>query len=333
MNKRDFKNTREKIILEFREIKISTTTEGIDIVTGALSLAGLQNFVIEDAADFQEFLETNTPRWDYIDESLLEEKQSGESAVKLYLATNAQGEEQLETVKEVLAGIRERDEAGLFGTLELEVGTVREEDWENNWKQYFKPFRVGEKFLIKPSWETIEDDEGRTVLEIDPASSFGTGSHATTQLCIEALEKLVAPGVRFCDLGCGSGILTLCAHLLGARDMTSVDIDENAVAITNGNLARIGASSRTFVGDVTSDPALREEIGADYDVVAANIVADVLLAIMPFIKSILKDGAHAILSGIISERQEEITDSAKANGFEVLEVREKDDWASVLIRK
>lgn len=319
--------------MEFREIKISTTSEGIDIVTGALSLAGLQNFVIEDAADFQEFLETNTPRWDYIDEALLEAKKDEECAVKLYLAANDQGKEQLAVVKEVMEDLKSRDDEGLFGTLELTIGTVREEDWENNWKQYFKPFRVGEKFMIKPSWEKIDDDEGRTVLEIDPASSFGTGSHATTQLCIEALEKLVTPGCSFCDLGCGSGILTLCAHLLGAGDMTSVDIDENAVAITNGNLARIGAESRTFVGDVTADPVLRGEIGGGYDVVAANIVADVLLAIMPFIKSILKDKAHAILSGIISERQDEIVRSAEANGFAVLEVREKDDWASVLLQK
>jgi len=319
--------------MEFREVTVHTTTEGIDIVTGALAIAGLQNFVIEDAADFQEFLETNTPRWDYIDEDLLESKQDGDSKIKLYLATNDQGREQLETLKEVVAGVKERDEEGLFGTLEIEVGTVREEDWENNWKQYFKPFKVGDRFLIKPSWEMVEDTEGRTVLEIDPASSFGTGTHATTQLCIEALEKIITPDCRFCDLGSGSGILTLCAHLMGAGDLTAVDIDENAISITNGNLERAGAKARTFVGDVTSDPALAGEVGRDYDVVAANIVADVLLAIMGFIKDILKPQGHAILSGIISERCTEITDAAEKAGFRILEVRDKDDWSSVLLEK
>lgn len=319
--------------MEFREIKISTTTEGIDIVTGALAIAGLSNFVIEDASDFEDFLASNTPRWDYVDEDLMEAMATMECAVKLYLANNAQGAEQLEEVKRVLAEIKERDEEGLFGSLELEVGTVREEDWENNWKQYFKPFTVGDKFIIKPSWEELEDTQGRTVLEIDPASSFGTGGHATTQLCIEALEELVTGDCRFLDLGCGSGILTMAAGLLGARDLTAVDIDENAVRIANENISRVNLSAKTYVGDVTSDTDLIETIGEGYDVVAANIVADVLLAIMPFMHKVLKPGCRAVLSGIILERLDEITTGAVAQGFKVVKIRDKDDWASVIVEK
>ena len=317
--------------MEFKEISISTTTGGIDVVTGALSLQGLQNFVIEDAADFQEFLETNTPRWDYIDEELLSEKQNGESRVKLYLAANAQGEEQLAAVRRVLEGIRERDEAGLFGPLTLEISEVREEDWANNWKQYFKPFPVGKRFLIKPSWETAENPEGRTVLEIDPASSFGTGSHATTRLCIEYLETLATPASRFLDLGCGSGILTLAVYLLGARDLTAVDIDENAVAVTRGNLARAGADARTFVGDLTADPELLASLGGGYDLIAANIVADVLLALMPTFRKLLKKDGRAVLSGIISERRDEICSAAGKEGLKVLSVRDSEDWSAVLL--
>ncbi len=317
--------------LEFKEIAISTTTEGIDVVTGALSIAGLQNFVIEDAEDFREFLETNTPRWDYVDEDLLAEKENEKSRVKLYLASNAQGEEQLETVKAVLRGIRERDEGGLFGPLTLEISAVREEDWAENWKQYFKPFPVGKRFLIKPSWETVEDDGGRTVLEIDPASSFGTGSHATTRLCIEYLEDLVRENTRFLDLGCGSGILSLAAWLLGARDLSCVDIDENAAAIARGNLARAGAEARTFVGDLTSDRELLASLGEGYDVIAANIVADVLLALMPYFGKLLKPDGRAVLSGIISERRDEIVLAAEKAGYRVLSTRDSEDWSALLV--
>ena len=319
--------------MEFKEIAISTTTEGIDVVTGALSIAGLQNFVIEDAEDFREFLETNTPRWDYIDEDLLAEKENENSRVKLYLAANAQGEAQLETVKEVLRGIRERDRDGLFGPLTLDVSEVREEDWAENWKQYFKPFPVGKRFLIKPSWEEIEDAEGRTVLEIDPASSFGTGSHATTRLCIEYLEDLVCEETRFLDLGCGSGILSLAAYLLGARDLTCVDIDENAVTIARGNLFRAGADARTLVGDLTSDRELLASLGEGYDLIAANIVADVLLALMPYFGKLLKKGGRAVLSGIISERRDEIVSAAEKAGYRVLSARDSEDWSAVLLSR
>ena len=317
--------------MEFKEIVISTTTDGIDVVTGALSLQGLQNFVIEDAADFREFLETNTPRWDYIDGELLAAKENCESKVKLYLAANAQGEEQLETVKEVLKGVRERDEAGLFGPLTLEVSEVREEDWAENWKQYFKPFPVGEKFLIKPSWETVGDAGGRTVLEIDPASSFGTGSHATTRLCIEYLEDIVGDGTRFLDLGCGSGILTMAARLLGAKDLCAVDVDENAVEITKKNLARAHGAARTFVGDLTSDQELLRSLGAGYDVAAANIVADVLLALMPFFGTLVRKGGKAVLSGIISERRGEIEKAARDAGYRILSARDSEDWSALLL--
>ncbi|MBO4406799.1 MAG: 50S ribosomal protein L11 methyltransferase [Clostridia bacterium] len=317
--------------MEFKEIVISTTTDGIDVVTGTLSLQGLQNFVIEDAADFREFLETNTPRWDYIDGELLAAKENCESKVKLYLAANAQGEEQLETVKEVLKGVRERDEAGLFGPLTLEVSEVREEDWAENWKQYFKPFPVGEKFLIKPSWETVEDAGGRTVLEIDPASSFGTGSHATTRLCIEYLEDIVGDGTRFLDLGCGSGILTMAARLLGAKDLCAVDVDDNAVEITKKNLARAHGAARTFVGDLTSDRELLRSLGAGYDVAAANIVADVLLALMPFFGTLVRKGGKAVLSGIISERRGEIEKAARDAGYRILSARDSEDWSALLL--
>lgn len=318
--------------MEFKEIKIYTTSEGIDIVTGALAINGLQDFVIEDAADFREFLETNTPRWDYIEPELMSLGEA-ESCVKLYLADNSQGNGQEKLLREVVAGIKSRDEEGLFGRLEIEVARVREEDWENNWKEYFKPFTVGDKFYIKPSWETIEDDGGRIVLEIDPASSFGTGTHATTQLCIEALEGIIKGGEKFCDLGCGSGILTLAAFLLGAGDLTAVDIDENAVRITGENLERNGAKARLFAGDLTEDSGLRDNIGTGYRVVAANIVADVLLNIMPCIKEMLEVNGKAILSGIISERKEEIEESVVKNGMKVLSVKEKDDWTCILAGK
>ena len=165
------------------EIEIYTTTAGIEAVTGSLLGLGINGFVIQDPEDFREFLENKEQNWDYIDESLMS-RQDGETVITAYLPENAQGLDYLEGVKAELNALKGRDSEKAFGRLEYELKNVREEDWANNWKQYFKPLCVGEKLLIKPSWEDIPEGENRTVLEIDPAASFGTGQHNTTQLCL-----------------------------------------------------------------------------------------------------------------------------------------------------
>lgn len=317
-------------ILDWVEADIFTATEGIEAVTGSLLGLGINGFVIKDSADFEEFLNDKSVNWDYIDDDLMGLKNC-ETVVTVYLPKNAQGLENLEAVKSELKALKARDTENKFGRLEYELKNVREEDWANNWKQYFKPLQVGEKLLIKPSWEEVKEGETRKILEIDPASSFGTGQHNTTQLCLELVEKNIQDGDRVLDLGCGSGILSIAALLLGAGSCTAVDIDENSVKIAKENAEKnhIGSDKYTaYCGNIIEDTALCEKIGGGYDLLCANIVADVLIAMSGSFSGFLKPGGKLIVSGIIDMRKDEVLDVIKTKGFVLEETCEKEDWAA-----
>lgn len=316
------------------ETQIITASAGVDALCAMLTDLGIKGFSIADPADFQEFLQNKEGKWDYIDQDLLGMAQ-GDTTVTVYLPDNAQGAEQLVALRAMLAQIHARDDAQLFGTLELTLKNVREEDWANNWKQYFKPFTVGERLLIKPSWEMCENPWNRAVLEIDPASSFGTGQHHTTRLCLELLEQLMHPGDRVLDLGCGSGILSIGALLLGASGATAVDIEENAATTATENARKNHIDPtlyRVFCGNVLEDETLCREIGDGYDLICANIVADVLIAMKQLFRQFLRPEGSLIVSGIIMERRDEVLDQLKKAGFALLEVREKEGWAAASLR-
>ncbi len=317
--------------MNWTEAKIYTTTLGIDHITGALMQIGITGFVIEDAKDFENFLTDTTIYWDYVDEDLMKLKEC-ETSVTIYLADTPQGKEQLAEIKSALLRLKSEDEDNKLGRLEIELGNIKEEDWENNWKQYFKPFEVGEKLAIKPSWETYENKDNRIVLEIDPASSFGTGTHTTTQLCLENIEKYIKPDDRILDIGCGSGILSIGALLLGAKSAFAVDIDENAVNISKENAEKNGFTSdkfTSFCGNFIVDEKLRAKAGEGYDIIAANIVADVIIALSPIFKNHLKKGGILVSSGIIDGRVDEVYDAIKSNGFEIIDVKTRSDWSSI----
>ena len=315
------------------EVKIWTTTPGIDAVTGMLMDLGITGFVIEDAQDFADFLEDTEIYWDYVDEKLSEEKKSAETNVTIYVEDSAEGAELLAQVDAGLAALRARDTEHVFGRCESELTSLRREDWENNWKQYFKPFPVGERFIIKPSWETCENPDGRTVLEIDPSSSFGTGSHNTTQLCICELEGLVKPGDRLLDMGCGSGILAVAAHLLGAEDITAVDIDPNAIHIAQENAEKNGFALRAYAGDVTSDAELDAAIGGEYDVIVANIVADVIMGMREILRDKLKGDGTLVVSGIIAPRADEVQESLIQAGLLLQKREQSGDWVAMTLTR
>ena len=317
------------------ETQIDTASAGVDALCAMLTDLGIKGFAISDPADFQEFLQNKEGKWDYIDEELLGMAQ-GETRVTVYLPDNAQGAEQLVALRAMLARIHARDQEQQFGTLELTLKNVREEDWANNWKQYFKPFTVGEKLLIKPSWESCDNPENRAVLEIDPASSFGTGQHHTTRLCLELLEQLMNPGDAVLDLGCGSGILSIGALLLGASGATAVDIEENAAETARENAQKnhiAPAMYRVFCGNVLEDAALCDQIGTGYNLICANIVADVLIAMKQLFRRFLRHDGVLIVSGIIMERRDEVLDQLQEAGFTLLEVREKEGWAAASLRR
>ena len=307
------------------EIDVFTSTEGIEAVTGSLLGMGINGFAIKDAKDFDDFLNDKDANWDYIDNDLMGLKNC-ETTVTVYLPENAQGLENLEAIKLELKALKQRDTENAFGRLEYELKNIKEEDWANNWKQYFKPLCVGEKLLIKPSWEKTEPDEKRKILEIDPASSFGTGQHNTTQLCLELVEKNLHEGDKILDLGCGSGILSIGALLLGAKSAAAVDIDENSVKIAKENAEKNNISSdiyTAYCGNIIEDNALVEKIGGGYDLLCANIVADVLIGMSGIFAKFIRKGGTLIVSGIIDMRKDEVLEVIKAQGFELTEIREK----------
>ena len=316
------------------EVNIYTTTEGIDPVCGCLLGIGVTGFVIKDAKDFEEFLADKTGNWDYIDDDLMNLRDC-ETCVTVYLPDDSQGADMLSALRSEMSALASRDENKAFGRLAAELSNVREEDWANNWKQYFKPMTVGEKLVIKPSWEDYDKNDDRTILEIDPASSFGTGQHNTTRLCLELIEKNLRNGDRVLDLGCGSGILSIAAVLLGAEEVTAVDISQNSVETAKENAAKnnIPVEKYTaYCGDIISNEKLVEKIGGGFDLIAANIVADVLIAMSPLFEKFVKSGGTLILSGIITERADEVVEAVKSKGYTMLELREKDGWAAVAFK-
>lgn len=320
-------------MINWIEAKISTTTDAIDSVSGVLLSIGISGFVIEDANDFNEFLTSTEYRWNYIDEELMQ-RQNAPTSITVYLPENEQGKEWLVEIKERLAKAKADSPEIDFGSLEISFSNIREEDWANNWKQYFKPFCVGKKLLIKPTWETVENAEGRTVLNIDPGSSFGTGQHHTTKLCLERLEEIVKPNDRILDLGAGSGILSIGALLLGADSAVGIDIDENSVRIAKENSAQNGVENRfdAMCGNIIDDSNLREKIGTGYDVVVANIVADVIILMSPLFRSFMHKESTLIVSGIINRQKDEVKAALLQNGFEIISSQESNDWSCIVCR-
>ncbi|NLT58930.1 MAG: 50S ribosomal protein L11 methyltransferase [Clostridiales bacterium] len=321
--------------MEFMEVRVQTGADGIDLLCNCLQEQGVTGFVVEDPADFAAFLAGTQTHWDYVEEGLMSLLQRP-PAVTFYLADNPQGRAQLERVRRALDRLRSGDAEGLYGELTVTVGQVDEQDWESNWKQYFHTFDVGERLTVKPSWEPAEPRAGRVTLEIDPGSSFGTGTHHTTRLCLLLLEALPLAGERVLDMGCGSGILGIAAALLGAAQVTAVDIDENALRVAADNFDKnhIGRDRlRLFGGDVTGDAALEAEIGGGYDLVLANIVADVILGMRRHLHGFLRPGGLLIASGILAERAQEVAQGLEQAGLETLERRELEGWAALLCRR
>lgn len=318
--------------MDWLELNILTTHEAVEFVCARLIALGLTGFQIEDGADFREFLEQNQQYWDYVDEEL-QSRQENLCQVTFYVPNNAGGVETMFAVKHGLADLRESMPEIDFGSLEMKTTNLNEEDWSNSWKQYFNPIPVGEKILIRPEWEEVSDTGGRTVLVINPGMTFGTGSHHSTQLCMMALERNIKGGERVLDLGCGSGILSIAALLLGARETRGIDIDENAVAVAyrNAQCNGIGRDQCFFTsGNVTDLETLAKLTGGEkFDVIVANIVADVIIAAAPLALNSLREGGTFITSGIIDERKGDVMSALAAFGYDITETVEQGGWCEI----
>lgn len=294
-------------------LKAVIVSENPDEVCDSLYAMDIASVQIEDAGAFEDFLENNKKYWDYVDESLT---MPPTPRVSFYL-------ENTEKSKKLLSEISKS-----FDTLTVEK--VCDEDWANNWKEYYKPLHIGKSVVIRPVWEEYAEKPGEKVITLDPGAAFGTGSHETTSMCIELLEEAVGEGARVLDVGCGSGILSVAACVLGAKNVTAVDIDELAVKTAAGNaeLNGIGADKITAV-----QGSLTDNVSGKFDVIVANIVADVIISLCRDVGDFLEDCGAFICSGIIDDRVCDVKNAFAENGFVIEKSMHKKEWNAFLLVK
>ena len=307
------------------EVTLPVPADKLDGVCAVLTYNGMTGLVVEEEGDFLRFLERNRQYWDYVDEGLAQ-RMKGASRVKFYVPDSPEGRGQL---RQYLAGLEE---------YEPQTVSLREEDWATSWQKYYQPIPVGKRIYIVPDWMRGRPvPEGRTPLYLNPGLTFGTGSHPTTQLCLELLEGTLRPGDRVLDLGCGSGILAIAALALGASRAAGVDIDPKAadVAFENAALNGIGPDRLSvYAGDVLTDKRLAGRLNPGQNrVVLANIVADVIIPLSARAGDFLAPDGVFLTSGIIEGRQDEVRAALEGNGFAVTGHRERGGWHAFLAAK
>ena len=316
--------------MKWNKFRIKTTTEAEDIVCSSLMDLGVQGVDVEDKIPLTQ-REKEQMFVDILPEIDVDD---GVAYISFYLEEDEDKEKMLQAVREELK------EIGTYvnvGSMEIEESQTEDVDWVNNWKQYFHQFTIDDVLII-PSWEDVQpEDEDKMIIHIDPGTAFGTGMHETTQLCIRQIKKYVTEDTEILDVGCGSGILGMLALKFGAKHSTGTDLDPCAIDATHENMDVNGISRdqyRVMIGNIIDDKEVQDQVGYDrYDIVAANILADVLVPLTPVILNHLKTGGIYITSGIIEEKEETVVEAVKAAGLEVLEVNHQGEWVSVTARK
>jgi ribosomal protein L11 methyltransferase len=316
------KSQRRDFILKWTEIKITTNEEAYDAITGILYDIGAVSLQIEDPRVSQELGKNN---WGEILDEKLYYVKTDDIVFKTYFPEGSNILQILELLKNQMKKAQNflsRD----IGTIETKE--VFEEDWANNWKKYFKPFKIGKKIVIKPSWEKYKkQNKDEIIIEIDPQTAFGTGTHDTTRMCIELIEKYIRENSEVLDLGCGSGILGICSSKLDAKSCLCVDIDSQAVKIANEN-AELNKTENVEViqGDLMS------VVRGKYDIIVANIITDIIIKLTPLIGKHLSNDGVFISSGIIKSRYPEIKETLLKNGFSILDEMTSKEWAAVAVK-
>ena len=299
------------------QIKATVKLPYLDTAAAIMSMVET-NIQIEDYSD----IDLKTCYGDLIDESILNADKTI-AKVSIYMSED-------EDVDKALLFLKERFAAANVEAI-IDTCSVNEEDWSNAWRAFYKPTRIGEHMVIVPMWEKYKEQPGDVIIRMDPGMAFGTGTHETTRLVIGLLEKLVTPGCRMLDVGCGSGILAICASKLGAKECKAYDIDPVAVKVANENIEVSGQKNVTCeVSDLLKQVDLS---GGKYDVIAANIVADIIIRMAPDVGAYMKDDAVLIASGIISERADEVTNELEKNGLSVKERVIDNGWCALVVKK
>ena len=314
--------------MDWLELTVLTTTEGSELVSQILIDAGASGTVIEDKNDVA-LNQRPEGQWDIIDEEIAR-RMGDDVKVKAYYAMDARVKDTLAHNASALDDLR-ANAAGLpLGKLETLVSNVDDEDWAENWKKQYKPFRLGRHMVVKPGWETFDAQPDDKIIEIDPGMAFGTGTHETTGMCVELIEDYVKPGDTAIDIGTGTGILAIAAALAGAKDVLATDLDPVAVRVAAENVRINGFADviRTRQGD------LLQAVDERANVVIANIIADVIAMLAQPVRAHIEDGGLFICSGIARERSDFVIEALKAAGYQQpMDIREKGEWMAIAARK
>lgn len=302
---------------EWTQIKVTVKLERLDDLIAIMSMVS-NNLQIEDYSD----IDLKTCYGDLIDESILNADKTIAS-VSVYLPAER-------SVAECLAFLRERFANADLSDAKIEMVGVNEEDWANSWKAYYKPIKIGERLVIVPAWEKYTPAEGELIVRMDPGMAFGTGTHETTRLVIKLLETYTKPGCRMLDVGTGSGILAICASKLGAGECRAYDIDPMAVRVANENIKDSGLTNITCE---VSDLLRQVDKSKPYDLICANIVADIIIRMTPDVGELMHKDTVLLASGIILERSDDVVECFEKHGFRIVERLEENGWCGLAVMK
>lgn len=308
--------------MQWAEVSVDTSHEATDLVSEILQELGAAGVVIEDPALLNEYIRSGL--WDYTD--LKESEETEVVRVKAYWALDEELEGKLQNLSERLASLAQHGIDKGAGAVSWKA--VADEDWAETWKEFFHTEKIGARTVIKPTWEEYEAKAGEIVVELDPGAAFGTGQHATTSLCIRALEDLVRPGMTVFDVGTGSGVLAIVAAKLGAKRVEAVDFDPVAVRVARENVRQNGAED--VVHTERSD--LLKSVAGEADLIIANIIADIIVRLFGEVKGSLAAGGTMLLSGIIEDRLADVVEAAGRHGFSVEKIEQEKGWAAVIVK-
>lgn len=310
--------------MNWNEISVSTTTLAVEIISNIFIESGSKGVMIEDPSDFH--LQGQDPlAWDYMEKEVFD---FGHEDVRVigYFSSEEDINEKISEIEKRLDYVKSLDLD--TGSLEIFKKEVKQENWENEWKKYFNVQKVSKSIVIKPSWEEYTAKEGEKIIDIDPGMAFGTGTHETTRMCINAIEKYMKKGDSLIDIGCGSGILSIAAAHLGAEKVIAVDLDKLAVKVSKENVDLNGFSNTIDVryGDLT------DVIEEKADVIVANIIADIIAKLSENIADFMKEGAYFISSGIINDKKDFVITKLKENNFDIIEENNDGEWNCIVCR-